>query len=45
MKKLCFVLAAALLLSSEFVYAQTNASSDALAPTQEVKSAKQIDQE
>ena len=45
MKKLFFVLPAALLLACPVLFAQTSASSDPLAPTQDVKSAEQIDRE
>jgi len=45
MKKLFFVLPAALLLACPVLFAQTSASSDPLAPTEDVKSAEQIDRE
>jgi alpha-L-fucosidase len=45
MKKPLFVLSAALLLACPALFAQTSSSSDPLAPTQDVKSAEQIDRE
>ncbi|MBS1802114.1 MAG: alpha-L-fucosidase [Acidobacteria bacterium] len=45
MKKLSLVYPAALLLACPALFAQSGASSDPLAPTQDVKSAEQIDQE
>jgi alpha-L-fucosidase len=45
MKKLLFVIPAFLLLNCPLGSAQANASSDPLAPTQDVKSAEQIDRE
>lgn len=45
MRKLLFAVPAVLLLASPAIFAQTTASSDPLAPTQDVKSAEQIDRE
>ena len=45
MNKPSFLLPAVLLLTSPALFAQTTASSDPLAPTQEVESAEQIDRE
>jgi alpha-L-fucosidase len=45
MKKLLFVMPALLLLACPLLFAQANAPSDPLAPTQDVKSAEQIDRE